>query len=75
MPRQPRSAATAYELWHEEFTGLCEDRPGSFFHLTLHVQLIGHPGRLRMLERFIRAIKQQPRARFMTCAEVAATVA
>jgi peptidoglycan/xylan/chitin deacetylase (PgdA/CDA1 family) len=73
--RMPRSAATAYELWHEEFTGACEDRPGSFFHLTLHVQLIGHPGRLRMLDRFIRAIKEQPRARFMTCAEVAATVA
>jgi len=73
--RMPRSAATAYELWHEELIGACEDRPGSFFHLTLHVQLIGHPGRLRMLDRFVRAIKQQPRARFMTCAEVAATVA
>jgi len=72
--RMPRSAATACEIWQEEFTAAYEDRPGAFFHLTLHVQLIGHPGRLRMLDRFVRTIRAQPRACFMTCAEVAATV-
>ncbi len=72
--RMPRPASVAYELWSEEFTGLYEDRPGSFYHQTLHVQLIGHPGRLRMLDRFVRFIKQHPRAQFMTCAELAATV-
>ncbi len=73
--RMPRPASAAYEIWSEEFTGLYEDRPGAFYHQTLHVQLIGHAGRLRMLDRFIRFIKDHPRARFMTCSDLAATVA
>jgi peptidoglycan-N-acetylglucosamine deacetylase len=73
--RMPRSAATAYEVWSEEFIGAYEDRPGSFYHQTLHVQLIGHPGRLRMLDRFLTMIKEHERARFYTCAELAATIA
>lgn len=72
--RMPRPASAAYEVWSEEFLGLYADRPGSFFHLTLHVQLIGHPGRLRMLDRFLRLIKEQPRSLFLTCADIAATV-
>ncbi|MBI4183192.1 MAG: polysaccharide deacetylase [Proteobacteria bacterium] len=66
--------SAALEVWRDEFVGLYEDRPGSFFHLTLHVQLIGHPGRLRMLERLIRLIMDHPRARFMRCDELAASV-
>ncbi|MEM9684683.1 MAG: polysaccharide deacetylase [Pseudomonadota bacterium] len=73
--RMPRPASAAYDVWNEEFIGLYEDRPGSFFHLTLHVQLIGHPGRLRMLDRFLTEIRDRPRSRFHTCAEVAADVA
>ncbi len=69
-----RPAADAQKVWEEEFDGLY-DWPGAFYHLTLHVQLIGHPGRLKMLDRHIRFIKQHTRARFMTCAELAATVA
>lgn len=69
-----RSAATAEEVWKEEFSGLYS-WPGAFFHLTLHVQLIGHPGRLQMLDRFIGFIKSHPRAAFMRCNEVAAEVA
>jgi peptidoglycan/xylan/chitin deacetylase (PgdA/CDA1 family) len=65
-----RSAADAEEVWKEEFTGLY-GWPGTFFHLTLHVQLIGHPGRLRMLDHFIRFIKDHPRATFLRCREVA----
>lgn len=68
-----RSAASAEEVWKEEFSGLYK-WPGAFFHLTLHVQLIGHPGRLQMLDRFIRFIKDHPRAVFMRCGEVAAEV-
>ena len=72
--RIPRPASDAYQVWSEEFTGLYDDRPGAFYHQTLHVQLIGHPGRLQMLDRFIRLIKDRPRSRFMTCAELAETV-
>jgi peptidoglycan-N-acetylglucosamine deacetylase len=62
------------EIWQEEVAGLYE-RPGTFFHLTLHVQLIGHPSRLRMLERLMRFIRDHPRATFMRCDALAATVA
>ena len=73
--RMPRPSSAAYDVWSEEFTASCEDVPGAFFHLTLHVQLIGHPGRLRMLDRFLSLIGEQPRAAFMTAGQIAATVA
>jgi hypothetical protein len=38
------------------------------------VQLIGHPGRLRMLDRFLTMINEHERARFYTCAELAAAI-
>ena len=66
---QPPSAA--FEAWSEEFLGLYEDRPGAFFHLTLHVQLIGHPGRLRMLGRLIELMAEHPRTEFLRCDELA----
>jgi len=70
-----RPAATARQVWMEEFEGLYEDRPGAFFHLTLHVQLIGHPGRLRMLDGLLSEMAARPRTRFMTSSELASTVA
>lgn len=66
--------SAAFETWSEEFIGLYEDRPGSFFHLTLHVQLIGHPGRLRMLERLIELMRERPRTEFLRCDELARRV-
>lgn len=69
-----RTAREAQELWQEEFDGLYE-WPGTYFHLTLHVQLIGHPGRLKMLERLINFIARHERAKFFTCGELAAQVA
>lgn len=68
-----RPAAEAEAVWTEEFDGLRET-PGACYHLTLHVQLIGHPGRLRMLRRHLRHVRGEPRARFMTCREAAALV-
>lgn len=62
------------EMWKEDFRGLYE-RDGSFFHLTLHIQLIAHPGRLRMLDRLIRFIKEHPDAYFTRCDHLAATIA
>jgi hypothetical protein len=38
------------------------------------VQLIGHPGRLRMLDRFLRLVAERRRSRFVTCAALASTV-
>ena len=68
----PHSAA--FEVWRDEFSGLYE-RPGAYFHLTLHVQLIGHPSRLRMLELLIEFIHEHERATFMSASEIAETVA
>jgi len=73
--RAPRTAAEAEAVWREEFDALYRDRPGSFFHLTLHVQLIGHPGRLAMLNHFLGHIRGHSRSRFMTASDIAATVA
>jgi len=68
-----RPAVDALTVWQDEFDGLYE-WSGAFYHLTLHVQLIAHPGRLRMLARHIQHIKSHSRVRFMTAAELAATV-
>ena len=68
-----RTASDVQTIWQDEFDGLYE-WPGAFYHLTLHVELIGHPGRLRMLARHIQHIKKHARVKFMTSAELAATV-
>ena len=68
----PHSAA--FEVWRDEFSGLYE-KPGAYFHLTLHVQLIGHPSRLRMLDQLIEFIQGHERATFMRAQEIAETVA
>ena len=68
------SPSAVFEIWSKEFISLYEDRLGSFFHLTLHVQLIGHPSRLRMLEDLIKLIKKHRKAVFMRCDQLAETV-
>jgi peptidoglycan-N-acetylglucosamine deacetylase len=68
-----RSAHDVQEIWQEEFDGLYS-WPGAFFHLTLHVQLIGHPGRLKMLDRFIHHVQQRSRVTFFRCRDLALTV-
>jgi peptidoglycan/xylan/chitin deacetylase (PgdA/CDA1 family) len=69
-----RTAQDAQTVWQDEFDGLYET-PGTFYHLTLHVQLIAHPGRLRMLARHLEHIRSHARVRFMTAGELANTVA
>jgi peptidoglycan/xylan/chitin deacetylase (PgdA/CDA1 family) len=68
-----RPATDAEQVWTEEFDGLYETR-GAFYHLTLHVQLIGHPGRLRMLARHLRHVRGRPRVQFMTSQQAASLV-
>ncbi|MEW6121723.1 MAG: polysaccharide deacetylase family protein [Pseudomonadota bacterium] len=69
-----RPAGEVQTIWEDEFEGLYE-WPGAFYHLTLHVELIGHPGRLKMLARHIDTLKARSRTRFMTASELAETVA
>lgn len=73
MERVVRTAAEVEQLWMEEFLGHYE-WPGAFFHLTLHVQLIAQPGRLRMLDRLLGVMAQHRRVRFMTSSQTAALV-
>jgi peptidoglycan-N-acetylglucosamine deacetylase len=68
-----QSAAAVEAIWTEEFDGLY-DMPGTFYHPTLHVQFIGHPGRLRMLERHLNYVKSRPGVSFLTAQDVAARV-
>ena len=72
--RHPRPASAAYDVWREEFIATYEDAPGAFFHLTLHVQLIAHPGRLRMLDRFLGEVAERPNAVFQRASTIAAAV-
>jgi len=71
--RPMTSAAAAEAVWVEEFEGLYAT-PGAFYHLTLHVQLIGHPGRLAMLDRHLGFITSHPRARVVTAGALARTI-
>lgn len=64
-----RSAAEVETIWREDFDALYQ-MPGTMFHLTLHVQLIGHPGRLAMLDRLIRYMKGHPRVAFARVSEM-----
>jgi len=68
------ASAEVERIWMEEFEAMY-DWPGTFFHLTLHVQLIGHPGRLAMLNRLLHRMRARPRTRFFGSAELAATIA
>lgn len=74
MERVIRTAAEVEQLWREEFLGHY-DWPDAFFHLTLHVQLIAQPGRLRMLDRLIAFMAGHARVAFMTSRDVAAGIA
>ncbi len=67
--RAIRSAGEVETIWREEFDALYR-MPGTIFHLTLHVQLIGHPGRLAMLDRFLGHIEAQPCAVFARVSEM-----
>lgn len=64
-----QSAAQVYQVWSEEFQGIY--RYGGLFNLTMHPQIIGRPGRMLMLERFIDYVSGFPNVWFATGSEVA----
>jgi hypothetical protein len=67
-----RSAREVLGLWQEEAAGI--HRLGGLTVLALHPQIIGRPGRVGMLEEFLRWVVAQGDVRVGTCAELAADV-
>lgn len=64
-----RSAREVAELWEEETTAIHDG--GGLVTLTVHPQIIGRPGRLRMLERFLAGVRERDQIWFARCDEVA----
>ncbi|MEO0855048.1 MAG: polysaccharide deacetylase [Cyanobacteria bacterium J06648_11] len=63
------TAANAYQIWQEEFEGMC--RFGGFFSTTFHPNLMGRPGRLNMLYQLFEMMKSRSDIWWATCEEVA----
>lgn len=66
------TAASAYQIWQEEFDGM--RRFGGFFNTTFHPNLMGRPGRLNMLYRLFEYMKSFDDVWWATCTDVAAYV-
>ncbi len=67
-----QSLSAVLEYWQEEFTGMYEEeKRDNCFMLTCHPQVIGRPARMRLLDRFIRFIKDHSSVEFVTCADIA----
>jgi peptidoglycan/xylan/chitin deacetylase (PgdA/CDA1 family) len=64
-----RTSAEVRALWEEELEGF--RALGGLFMLTMHPQVIGRPGRIRMLESFLTWVREQPGTRFATAREIA----
>lgn len=67
-----RSAREVLEIWQEEAAGI--RALGGLCVLALHPQLIGRPGRIGMLERFLRSVLESSDVRIATCAQIARDV-
>jgi peptidoglycan/xylan/chitin deacetylase (PgdA/CDA1 family) len=70
--RKIATTAEVESIWKEEFTGL--RAIGGSFVLTMHPQIIGRPGRLAFLDRFVSWVTGHADVRVATCAEIAAGV-
>ena len=71
--RTIRTSAEVRTLWQEEFEGI--QALGGLVMLTMHPQIIGRPGRIRMLEEFLRWARERDGVRFSTAFGVASTAA
>jgi peptidoglycan/xylan/chitin deacetylase (PgdA/CDA1 family) len=67
-----RSGREVFEIWQEEAAGI--HRLGGLCVLALHPQLIGRPGRIGMLEKFLRWVLETGDVRIATCSEIARDV-
>jgi peptidoglycan/xylan/chitin deacetylase (PgdA/CDA1 family) len=70
--RKIATTAEVESIWQEEFTGI--RALGGSFVLTMHPQIIGRPGRLAFLDRFVRWMTGHADVRVATCADIAAGV-
>jgi peptidoglycan/xylan/chitin deacetylase (PgdA/CDA1 family) len=70
--RKIATTAEVESIWQEEFTGI--RALGGSFVLTMHPQIIGRPGRLAFLDRFMGWVCDHDGVRASTCAEIAAQV-
>jgi peptidoglycan/xylan/chitin deacetylase (PgdA/CDA1 family) len=66
------SAADVEAIWQEEFEAIYDS--GGYFGLTMHPQIIGRPGRLRMLDRLIGWMQGHSGVQFVTGADMAAQI-
>jgi peptidoglycan/xylan/chitin deacetylase (PgdA/CDA1 family) len=66
------TTAEVEAIWREEFEGI--RALGGSFVLTMHPQIIGRPGRLAFLDRFVAWMTSHDDVRVLTCAEIAAGV-
>ncbi len=69
LPRPIATSQQIYDLWVEEFDAIYDW--GATYHLLLHPQIIGRPGRLAMLRRLLEYIQGHSGVWFATCEEVA----
>jgi peptidoglycan/xylan/chitin deacetylase (PgdA/CDA1 family) len=70
LPRPIFTSQHIYDLWVEEFEAIYDW--GATYHLLLHPQIIGRPGRLAMLRRLLEYIQGHSDVWFATCEELAA---
>ena len=68
-----RSGAEVEQMWREELAGY--QVLGALFMLTMHPQVIGRPGRVQMLERFLHHLREQDNLWITTAREAAAVLA
>lgn len=59
-------------IWADELAGV--HQLGGSAILTMHPQVIGRPGRLRLLEKTIEGLQRRPETFIGTCAQIAACV-
>ncbi|MSO93573.1 MAG: polysaccharide deacetylase [Rhodospirillales bacterium] len=69
LPRPIFTSQHIYDLWREEFDAIYDW--GATYHLLLHPQIIGRPGRLAMLRRILEYIQGHSGVWFATCEELA----
>lgn len=70
--RKIATTADVEAIWREEFAGI--KALDDSFVLTMHPQIIGRPGRLAFLERFVGWVTGHEDVRVATCADIAAAV-
>jgi peptidoglycan/xylan/chitin deacetylase (PgdA/CDA1 family) len=70
--RKIATTAEVEAIWREEFTGI--RALGGSFVLTMHPQIIGRPGRLAFLDRFMDWVTGHDDVRVATCADIASRV-